>query len=586
MKFNDKLNLKILSLNVCGIKRRLQYPDFIELINAYDIICFQETKTDNCDKISSPGFIFEMKNRFNFSNKRSGGLIIGYKESLHDHIKLIPSDSKYVLWLKILPSLTKLDGEMLFGNVYIPPENTKYSSPEAFREIERELINISHDSKYICLAGDFNSRTRSDLDYLQADENEIIDVFSIFQNDVDELSNQNIPLIRGNLDTTKNNFGNLLLDLCKYNNLFIINGRIGKNTIGKLTSKNAAVVDYFIASTDILKIATESNVLEFSPLFSDAHCPLDITISFHREEKINNNSSTEETGNTEKVNKWENEKSIEFSSNINLLKLNAVNEILLNTTNEMIDKSFINNVVQDIGDLLTNAAKETFGTKIVYKRKDIAKPKINTKSKPWYNIECKNAKKLLSRNKRLLRQFKTPENLQRKKDSEKQYKKIMNKNINRYRNNLRDQMKTMKTTNPKEYWKLLNNEPKVKPPSIPIDVLHEFFKSLNCDNSRLRHPDQLINEGNDEINEMINSEITTDEIQKCISKLKNNKSSGDDNIFNEYIKASSNKLINVYTQLFNKILIQGSCLTVGSLEIYIQFIKIKGIKIILITTDQ
>ena len=38
------------------------------------------------------------KNRLNFSNKGLGGLIIGYKEPLHDHIKIIHSDSKYVLW--------------------------------------------------------------------------------------------------------------------------------------------------------------------------------------------------------------------------------------------------------------------------------------------------------------------------------------------------------------------------------------------------------------------------------------------------------------------------------------------------------
>jgi exonuclease III len=50
--------------NVCGLKRRIQYPEFLELVNDYDILCFVETKTDDVDEIDLPGFIIKMKNRF------------------------------------------------------------------------------------------------------------------------------------------------------------------------------------------------------------------------------------------------------------------------------------------------------------------------------------------------------------------------------------------------------------------------------------------------------------------------------------------------------------------------------------------
>jgi hypothetical protein len=46
---------------------------------------------------------------------------------------------------------------MLLGCVYIPPENSKYSSEEAFIEVEDELLFFSRDHKNIALAGDFNS---------------------------------------------------------------------------------------------------------------------------------------------------------------------------------------------------------------------------------------------------------------------------------------------------------------------------------------------------------------------------------------------------------------------------------------------
>jgi acid phosphatase class B len=59
-----------------------------------------------------------------------------------------------------------------------------------------------------------------------------------------------------NKDSVKNHYGSRLLDLhvCKGNDLFIINGRIGNDKgIGKLTCKNSSVVDYVISCVDFFK---------------------------------------------------------------------------------------------------------------------------------------------------------------------------------------------------------------------------------------------------------------------------------------------------------------------------------------------
>jgi hypothetical protein len=47
--YENTCNLNILSLNCCGVKLRLQYPAFCELVCNQDIICLQETKTDDLD---------------------------------------------------------------------------------------------------------------------------------------------------------------------------------------------------------------------------------------------------------------------------------------------------------------------------------------------------------------------------------------------------------------------------------------------------------------------------------------------------------------------------------------------------------
>ena len=52
------LTLKCGSLNVCGIKRKMLYPEFCDLICEYDLFCVTETKTDNHDRITLPGYKF------------------------------------------------------------------------------------------------------------------------------------------------------------------------------------------------------------------------------------------------------------------------------------------------------------------------------------------------------------------------------------------------------------------------------------------------------------------------------------------------------------------------------------------------
>ena len=63
----------------------------------------------------------------------------------------------------------------------------------------------------------------------------------------------NVRVKGRSIDTKKNNYGNILSDLCKFNNLFILNGRIGEDKdIGKFTCKNSSVVDYCIGTSGFL----------------------------------------------------------------------------------------------------------------------------------------------------------------------------------------------------------------------------------------------------------------------------------------------------------------------------------------------
>ena len=78
----------------------LSYPEFQNMIRNHDILCFVETKTDDLDVINFPGFKFIMKNRKNIAYRGSGGIMVGYRDTLVKMIEIKETSCKYVLWFK------------------------------------------------------------------------------------------------------------------------------------------------------------------------------------------------------------------------------------------------------------------------------------------------------------------------------------------------------------------------------------------------------------------------------------------------------------------------------------------------------
>ena len=81
---------------MCGINRRLNYPDFTELINRYDLLCFTETKTDDLDNVELNDYVFFSKNRNTCTRVRSGGIVVGIRETLSRYITPLETDCIYI----------------------------------------------------------------------------------------------------------------------------------------------------------------------------------------------------------------------------------------------------------------------------------------------------------------------------------------------------------------------------------------------------------------------------------------------------------------------------------------------------------
>ena len=124
--------------------------------------------------------------------------------------------------------------------------------------IQQELFRYCLDSKHVLLMGDFNSRVKNLPDFVQIDKY-MCDVYGLHDlyeentNILNILEVNNISLNRHSADNTVNSYGYNLLEFCKNNNIFILNGRF-ENDLSQpsLTCKNSSTVDYFLSTANVM----------------------------------------------------------------------------------------------------------------------------------------------------------------------------------------------------------------------------------------------------------------------------------------------------------------------------------------------
>lgn len=107
--YSDNLNhsrtvndMKIGSLNVCGLKYRCNYQEFVDLISEYDIFCIQESKVDEYDIINVPQFKFFSKPCSEKYLRKSGGIGFFVRNTFLDFVEIIETNCDYIFWLKLI----------------------------------------------------------------------------------------------------------------------------------------------------------------------------------------------------------------------------------------------------------------------------------------------------------------------------------------------------------------------------------------------------------------------------------------------------------------------------------------------------
>ncbi|CAG2247915.1 unnamed protein product [Mytilus edulis] len=177
------------------------------------------------------------------------------------------------------------------------------------------------------LVGDFNSRTASDIDFsnIVNSKHDIVSDSDLCYDYSNTLQELNMLSIRKSKDISKNTYGNALLDICKNNNLFILNGRVNGDKEGIFTCRSSSVVDYFICSFELLDHVVNMHVDTFSSLYSDVHCPLTLLLKF----KIEQNTDVTEAENNDVTSGSENIKLKNGIMKKNKISLRTLMEIRL-----------------------------------------------------------------------------------------------------------------------------------------------------------------------------------------------------------------------------------------------------------------
>ena len=529
--------LKILFLNIGGLRGKLRASDFFEKMEEYDISCLVEAKIDKND-------LEIVKNKFEkfdiFSNinenyvvEPRAGIIVLSKKHISPHLSFFECKNEISLFFKINRNILNSNKDLLCACVYIPPSTSLYKNDNNFELLTDELIK--NKQNFMCdtlIVGDFNAKTNTLPDY-------------VAQNKYTNLTNSedypDFELTRYNQDRhVADDYGLKLLHFCKVQDLYIINGRVGKDkNVGNFTTKNASTIDYCLTSPHFFHEIDSFEVEDFNPILSDVHCALSLELKsliFEGEKP-----ETNQKKHVKKV-KWDPKYAEKYQNNLNRQKIENLEKSLENIDTLGTKNEDISEIINQLNEIFTTAKEKTFnknGKKIFAK-------------KGWYDFQVEKAKK----------DFKKARSSKQKRKvqiSGRRYKNLLRKKEKTHISKMTTLIRKARKKDSAYFWYLLKGPKKSETIKVSLEDFEEFFRDLNVDKTKNTQGDNFeeLEHPSNDITDMLNASISDEEIQKGLKALKNKKAVGIDNILNEEIKATFSIFKNIYKKIFNLILDTG-----------------------------
>lgn len=220
----------------------------------HDIVVLTEIKRANVTH--APGFVPVVAKN---SSSQRGGVVVMFKHDIYDDVTLIDTTAQEQIWFQ----LQSVPGVM-FGGAYIPPSDSPFFSDVGFSEIQ--VRSQDNTSAYV-VVGDMNTRCGDKVKELIEGSNDM------YYKPVDETVNSN---------------GKSIIQVCKDNNLLVVNNLHTASTSfpSSLTyrkkKKWISEVDYCLISARYIRCVKNFEVNQNTVMPSD-HAPVSIDLEFSEE---------------------------------------------------------------------------------------------------------------------------------------------------------------------------------------------------------------------------------------------------------------------------------------------------------------
>ena len=284
------------------------------------------------------------------------------------------------------------------------------------------------------------------------------------------IENLNIQLYRESKDTKTNARGYTLIDICRSNYLFILNGRYGEDkNVGQFPFRDKAVIDYVMATAQCFRLLHNFSITDTDNLFSDGHALLKWSL---KSPFLHDKPPIPEKDKNEPRTRWDETLSEKSVQNISDRKLDEISNQIQSPSPT---PDNIDNITQKITNLLNDSAKITFGKKYYQMTKS---------RQPWFGKQCQCSRKRYHAAKANYRKFKTRGYKINLGIASKDYKKTMKYYINKHKHNTANKLRKMQSNNPKKYWKLLRKNKKSKENKSVTPNIDDFYKHFQTVNSK------------------------------------------------------------------------------------------------------
>ena len=200
---------------------------------------------------------------------------------------------------------------------------------------------------------------------------------------------------------------------------------------------------------------------------------------------------------------------------------------------------------------------------------------------PWWDITCIELKQQKYSALRRFRKSNNTSDLRKYKDARNLFKHTCSLKKQQYEKGCKQKLMEA-SKDPKKFWKAVKVSQTPLNPNISDSKWHDHFKSLLFSENQNLGPENADDIIVDDTADILNEEITLDEIISSIKSLKNGKSAGPDLLSAEFYKSTCSEIAPILKNLFNSILDTGMILLVR--PFYAPYIKV-GLPVIQITFE-